>query len=146
MTLLGAAPRLADGLEAVPLDLALADRPRLADEAGAEPSGLHLVAQRRRRQSESDCRLSEREHLILRSETMNAIPDGRTVAVRHIEDAELAPSHAAFRAGISGHALSGGHLGDEFLREAVHRVPLGGGVHGSNLVGTAYVVKGVLSA
>lgn len=59
MTSTGFAQRLG----AVAGDLAFADGPRLADEPRAKPPRLHLVPQRRRRQSELGCRLSEREHL-----------------------------------------------------------------------------------
>lgn len=55
-------------LGTVPLDLELRDGPRLPDEAAAQPSVPDLVPQRVRRHPESECRLSEGEHLSLLSE------------------------------------------------------------------------------
>lgn len=63
MTLLRRASDPTQRLGAIPLDLAFGHCPRLANETTAHPSGLHLVPQRRRRQPESGCRLSESQHL-----------------------------------------------------------------------------------
>lgn len=63
MSLLRRASYLAAVLCAVAVGLPLGDGPRLSDEATAQPSCVDLVTQSGRRQTEPDCRLSEREHL-----------------------------------------------------------------------------------
>lgn len=107
------APRLPEGVGTVSLDLAFADGPRLADEAGAEPSAVDLGTQRGRRHPESGCRLSEGEHGLLRG-------DGVAGAML----APLAASDVSGRAlGVQVAPLGGDadgrlHLGDEFCGEA----------------------------
>ena len=103
-------PDTAQRLGAVPLDLAFADGPRLADHAGAKLPLPYLYTQRRRRQSKKDCRLSESQHLA--GESMVAPSSGADAARRALGAAYLGRQH---------------HLADEVLREvALVEDPLGG--------------------
>jgi hypothetical protein len=119
---------LPERLRAVPLHLALADRPRLADETAAQLPLADLSAQRRRRQSESDCRLREREHLALQRRVVPLLERDRgrfATGSRGLvdDDADLAAVAALL----------------EVVRDPL--VGVGAFVHVGNIGDTAYVVK-----
>ena len=59
----GMTPRPPQRLGAVALDLALGDGPRLADERGAQPSRVDLMAQRGRGKAETVARLGQCQDL-----------------------------------------------------------------------------------
>jgi hypothetical protein len=127
---------LAQRLGAVTFDLALSHGPRLADEPRLETPLLHLTAQRRRRQSESDCRLSEGEHLLGDEEDLRP---RRLLGVR-------VPALNVEDAGPEGCCPSA--TGSEFIRRDVLDAICCGWIralrvlHGQNVSDTAYVVKG----
>ena len=134
-------PDTAQRLGAVPLDFALTDGPRLADHARPQLPLADLDTQRRRRQSQKDCRLSEGEHLA--GQSMVAPSSGADAARRALGAAYLGRQH---------------HLADEVLREValvedplgghracvvldVHLVPLRAAVDIQKIRAIAYIVK-----
>jgi hypothetical protein len=126
VTLLGAS--LSERLRAVALHLALTDRPRLADETAAQLPLADLSAQRRRRQSESDCRLREGEHLTLQRRVVPLLERdgcGFAASPRGLvnDDADLAAVGALL----------------EVVRDSL--VGVGAFVHVDNIGDTTYVVK-----
>ena len=121
---------------AVAVGLTLRDGPRLADEATAEAPVVDLLAQRRRRQPEPDCRLSECEHLAARRGAQFLEPRGGFRLLRGGDalggDGGLRDADGEVESGVVSAVLLG------------HLVPLrsrsSAGRH--NLDDTAYVVKG----
>lgn len=144
MTLLRWASDLAQRLGAVSLHLALRDGPRLADEPSTEAPVVDLVAQRVRRHPESECRLSEREHLRTKrsddrgAEFVGALPDGLCAATPSaVRAGERYAFHRASRAGSVELGLLAVGAGVSHLVSSV--------VCASNLDGIAYVVNPLLS-
>lgn len=102
----GVTPDAPQRLGAVSLDLAWRHRPRLADETGAQASGLHLITQGRRRQPEKGCRLSEGEHLAEGGADCRRGQDGASAG----EDGVGAIAPPAVRA-----SERGGHVADRLV-------------------------------
>ena len=157
MTLLRRAPDLSKRRRAVSLDLALGDEPIAAHLARREATAVDLVPQRRRRQPESGCRLSDREHLVI-----VLVARGRRtvlgVDVAVLADvvaplaagalamfAEATATDAADGASLGGGRLGRVHLGDEFWADDLGEFGAGVRVHARNLAASRYLVKGVLS-
>lgn len=113
----------------VPLDLSGRDDPSLAVQRGPKATARDLMAQRRRRQPELGCRLSEREHLL-----------------RDAVAAPLADASSARLTRLGAGLLRGFHLVAQFLRQCVHRVSLRcGGVHMRILAPIGHVCQGVIA-
>ena len=134
-------------LGAVPLDLALRDRPRLAHEAGAQLPPADLSTQRRRRQPESGCRLCEREHLAKRVDDARIGQDADGVCVYDFSGVSIAAART--REGYADHR-SDWTRADQLAVGAVwttvlHLVSLRAAVGRQNVRAIAYVVKGSIT-